>query len=101
VGAGRTARDQHQSLGFYRAAWEWDPETDMGYGGVNAAYILDIIASRTRTIAVRCGFSPENSREAKEFADRATVLRDQILDKVTALAKKDAEQLLGFSCYHK
>ena len=49
----------HQGLFFYRAAWDrdttQDKEIDKGYGGVNAAYIFDLLAARATTIAVRGG----------------------------------------------
>lgn len=38
----------HESLFFYRAAWQFNRQKDMGYGGVNAAYVLDILESRAR-----------------------------------------------------
>jgi len=34
------------ALHFYRAAFERNPEQDAGYGGINAAYILDVLAAR-------------------------------------------------------
>ncbi|HSD60396.1 MAG TPA: tetratricopeptide repeat-containing protein, partial [Burkholderiales bacterium] len=45
----------HESFALYRSAWKRDPETDAGYGGVNAAFVLDILAARLRTIARRSG----------------------------------------------
>ena len=65
----------HQALFFYRAAWERDPteekEIDKGYGGVNAAYILDLLAARATTLAVRTGTKPEEAAEVNKLRREA------------------------------
>jgi predicted acylesterase/phospholipase RssA len=43
----------YDSLSFYRESYEKYPKADLGYGGVNAAFILKILASRLRAIAAR------------------------------------------------
>ena len=44
-----------QSLEFYRAAFTRNPDDDKGYGGVNAAYLLDVLANRAERLAKRSG----------------------------------------------
>lgn len=72
----------HQALAFYRSAWERDPKQDLGYGGVNAAYILDLLASRCMTIAVRSGIRPSQADEANNLSEKALKLRIEILQKL-------------------
>lgn len=78
-----------QALVFYLSAWQRSPEIDMGYGGVNAAFVLDVLASRARVIARRTG---TNDAEAKRLAERARDLRLQMLEEVPhiAAAKKQS-----------
>ena len=77
----------HEALHFYRAAWEHDNEQDMGYGGVNAAYVLDILASRAKIVAARSGSKP---REANELQRQAKALRGEMLDVLLKAAKRDS-----------
>lgn len=68
--------DLYESLAFYRAAFERNPQQDMGYGGINAAFILDILADRASRIAHRSNTSSEEASRLKEKAD---TFRQQIL----------------------
>jgi hypothetical protein len=34
--------EAYAALNFYRAAWRRNPEQDRGFGGVNAAFLLDV-----------------------------------------------------------
>ncbi len=83
----------HQSLFFYRAAWErdttQDKEIDKGYGGVNAAHIFDLLAARATTIAVRGGTQPEDAAEANELRQKARALREAMAAIVPRLGEKD------------
>jgi predicted acylesterase/phospholipase RssA len=83
----------HQGLFFYRAAWDRDPtqdkEIDKGYGGVNAAYIFDLLAARATTIAVRGGTKPADAVEASELRDKARALREEMAAIVPRLGEKD------------
>jgi predicted acylesterase/phospholipase RssA len=64
------------ALTFYRAAWKRNPRQDMGYGGINAAYILQLLASRARAAANR---SKTDSPEANMFISQADALRRDII----------------------
>lgn len=84
----------HQALFFYRAAWQRDTtedkNIDKGYGAVNAAYILDLLAARATTIAVRAGTKPVDATEANELRQKARVLREGMAAIVPKLGEKDA-----------
>ena len=71
--------DLYESLSFYRAAFERNPEEDMGYGGVNAAFILDLLADRANSIARRNGTS---SGEAESLKEQAKNLRLQMAKEI-------------------
>jgi predicted acylesterase/phospholipase RssA len=73
--------DLYESLSFYRSAFERNPQQDMGYGGVNAALILDLLADRAISIARRSGTS---SKEASRLQKQAEELRQQMKDKIPA-----------------
>jgi predicted acylesterase/phospholipase RssA len=89
---GGQLEDLHQALFFYRAAWDHDPtavkEIDKGYGGVNAAYILDLLAARATTIAVRGGTKPEDTAEANRLRQEAHELRDAMMEIIPKLGEK-------------
>ncbi|MFQ6023906.1 MAG: tetratricopeptide repeat-containing protein [Acidiferrobacterales bacterium] len=88
---GGQLEDLHQALALYRAAWERDGQLDKGYGGVNAAYVLDILASRARIVAVRSGTKPEEAKEANELQQKARELREAMRTAVPKLAKDDLD----------
>jgi len=69
--------DLYESLFFYRAAFERNPRKDIGYGGVNAAYILDVLANRANSIAQR---NSNVSQEAERLRQQALVIRQQMLE---------------------
>jgi len=83
----------HQAFSFYRAAWDrdttQDKSIDKGYGGVNAAYILDLLAARMTTIAVRTGTKPKDAAEANELRQKARALREAMVAIVPKLCEKD------------
>ena len=64
--------DLYEALFFYRAAFERNPCKGMGYDGVNAAFILDLLANRANSIAQRNG---NISQEAGQLQQQALVLR--------------------------
>lgn len=74
--------DLYESLSFYRAAFERNPREDMGYGGVNAAFILDLLADRANSIARRSGTSSE-SKEASRFQEQAHELRQKMAEQIS------------------
>ena len=83
----------YQALIFYRGAWQFQPKDkdsgkeagygDMGYGGVNAAYILDVLAARAKIIALRSGLQTAELGSWKEDAEK---LRREMKDKLPKFA---------------
>ena len=80
----------HNALVLYRAAWQHDPRLDMGYGGVNAAYVLDLLASRLATVAVRAGAKLD---EVERLRNEARQLRQEMAGVVSEAEKTDATLL--------
>jgi predicted acylesterase/phospholipase RssA len=74
-----------QSLEFYRAAFVRNPEADLGYGGVNAAYLLDVLANRAERLAKRSG---NDATEGLALRQKAQDLRLQIKQVVDNALKK-------------
>ncbi|MGB5287898.1 MAG: patatin-like phospholipase family protein, partial [Ignavibacteriaceae bacterium] len=75
---------------FYYSAWERDPKIDMGYGGVNAAYIIDILTMRAKETAIRIGMNPDDSAEVKELQSQAFELRNELVAKLPEFARQIA-----------
>lgn len=78
----------HTALAFYRAGWERDTQHDRGWGGVNAAYILDILAFRERTNARRTGTTIE---PAERLEVQARELRHDLRHKLPAILAPGGE----------
>lgn len=53
----------YSALDFYRLAWQRDPEHDLGWGGVMAAYVLDLLAFREHCSATQAG-RPQDRADA-------------------------------------
>ena len=75
----------YESLGFYRAAHERNPEQDMGYGGINAAYLLDVLAARAEKLEKRSGIK---AKEAGKLRKEAKDLRSKIKRQLSASQQK-------------
>ena len=75
----------YQALGFYEAAWRRNPKQDQGYGGLNAAFVLDLLASRAAVLARRAGLDPRESPEVNRLRTRADELRRQMLVEIPEL----------------
>jgi predicted acylesterase/phospholipase RssA len=75
----------HESLFFYLEAYKRNPEQDMGYAGVNAAFILDLLADRLKIIAARSG---SQTGEAERLQREATELRRCMAKEIPMLAAK-------------
>jgi predicted acylesterase/phospholipase RssA len=64
-----------EALNLYRSAYELDPIADLGYGGVNAAFILDLLAARART---RSESAKTDDRDAALLTAQARALREDV-----------------------
>lgn len=89
--------DLYESLAFYRAAFERNPQQDMGYGGVNAAFIMDILADRISCIAHRSNTSSEEASRLKEKAD---TFRQQIIATVPVWLEQDQSIIEEYRFWH-
>ncbi|WP_211263159.1 patatin-like phospholipase family protein [Thioalkalivibrio nitratireducens] len=78
--------DLHEALVFYRAAYERNPEEDMGYGGVNAAFVLDRLAARAASVAARTGTDPV---EAEALRAKARALREDMAVELPRAAERN------------
>ena len=75
----------YQALGFYEAAWRRNPKQDQGYGGLNAAFALDLLAARAAVLARRAGLDPRESPEVIRLRTRADELRHQMLAEIPSV----------------
>lgn len=71
----------YEALQFYRAAHDHATPDNPGYGGVNAAYLLDVLAARAARIARRTG---GDVGEAEARRSQARQLRREIMDRFEA-----------------
>lgn len=76
--------DLHESLFFYQAAYERNPEQDMGYGGINAAFIMDLLADRLKAIATR---NSAQFSESERLQRLSRELRQRMAMEIPLLAK--------------
>lgn len=76
--------DLYQSLAFYSAAWQRNPAADQGYGGANAAFVLDLLAARAR----RLGDAPTEISE-NSYRERAARLRHELAGRLEEMLKQD------------
>lgn len=72
------------ALAFARAGWERDPEHDLGWGGADAAFILDQMAHLIEARAARAGIAASRGSELRE---QAAALRRDILLRLPAIAQ--------------
>lgn len=79
----------HTALAYYLAGWERDAKNDLGWCGVNAAYLLDLLASRERVAARRAG---SESAQAEDWRKQAEALRQAILEKLPSLLDTDEKR---------
>ena len=94
----------YESLGFYRAAYERNPELDMGYGGINAAYLLDVLAMRAERLEKRSGLkSKEAGKLRKEAKDLRIKIKELLAKKLEGNANLEKEYwfiaTVGEVCY--
>src|SRR5215213_3225404 len=71
-----------QSLFYYLRGYEQGPRNDQGYTGINAAYVLDQLASLEEGEAEKASNS---SNAAEQRRARARVIRQDIVDQVGSL----------------
>ena len=75
----------HTARALYQSAWWRDPENDQGWGGVNAAYLFDLLAFRERADAALTG---TKSSQARRWKIKARDLRRELLEKLPAILER-------------
>ena len=85
--------DLHTALHFYRQGWERSPDRDMGYCGVNAAYIMDLLHHRAYKLSAREGFVTGGDMDWQEVARE---IRVAMRDRLPLLPETYAGQKTGY-----
>lgn len=70
----------YHAYSLYREAADKDPN-DLGYGGVNAAFILDLLSARARVRANRTGVEPVEANRLSEEAEKLRIKTIERMDK--------------------
>lgn len=73
-------RNLERSLALYLAGYRLGPEADQGYTGINAAFVLDLLADLETEETTRGGDAPEPSPRAKEAREIRTHLLSVLPD---------------------
>ena len=84
---GGQVEDLYTSLHFYRKGWQSNPRRDMGYCGVNAVFILDMIAHQARIAAAE---EKAVASHADGLDEQARSMRMEMLNMLPAFAADDA-----------
>ena len=77
-----TLEHLHAALAFYLAGWTHDAANDLGWCGVNAAYVLDQLAYRDTLSAARTGHDPG---QAAFWQAQARALREDMQARLPGL----------------
>ncbi|MGB8508560.1 MAG: tetratricopeptide repeat-containing protein [Pyrinomonadaceae bacterium] len=78
-----------RSLFYYLRGYEVGVEKDNGYTGINAAYVLDLLAHQEEEEAKKAN---ANSQSARARRDEARRIRQDIIAKVTPLLASHSDQ---------
>ncbi len=82
-----------RSLNYYRRGYAQGPANDQGYTGINAAFVLDLLAQQEEDEARKAGVVPEQSRLRRTEADE---IRKTIIEEVAPLVdRKNTNWLQG------
>lgn len=71
---------------FYERGFQEGPGKDLGYTGINAAFVLDLLADQEEKIADETGTPPNG--EAQRHRDRARQIREELLRVVGPLERE-------------
>ncbi|MCK9605888.1 MAG: patatin-like phospholipase family protein [Methylomonas sp.] len=77
---------------FYQRGWTLNPEQDMGYCGINAAFILDKLAHRAHVNAAR---EKIPATECESLSKQANDLRKQLLAELPNYATVQDQDILN------
>ncbi|MCQ8130581.1 tetratricopeptide repeat-containing protein [Methylomonas rivi] len=76
---------------FYRRGWETNPEQDMGYCGINAAFILDKLAQRAH---INAAMEKIPDTESQALREQANALRRKLLAELPNYATEQDSNIL-------
>ncbi len=85
-------QDLERSLLYYRRGYQQGVRSDYGYTGINAAYVLDLLAHLEEQTAQAVGTPSETAADRRQEAQR---VRTDIIDQLPALAQQQNNQWLG------
>lgn len=85
---GGQLEDLYTSLHFYRKGWQTNPRQDMGYCGVNAVFILDLLAHSARIAAAK---EKAVASHADTLDEQARSMRTEMLQTLPTFAAADAD----------
>ncbi|MCA1632153.1 MAG: patatin-like phospholipase family protein [Acidobacteria bacterium] len=81
-----------RSLFYYLRGYEQGAQKDQGYTGINAAFVLDLLAHQEAEDAKKAGFVSLVSDERRA---RARLIREEIIEKVEPLARQPGTEWLA------
>lgn len=79
------------ALAYYLRGYQQGPENDNGYTGINAAFILDLLAQQETAEATKAG---ARSANASTHLKEADWIRNHIVETLTELYAKPGNELL-------
>ena len=74
-----------RSLSYYEQGYQEGPVNDCGYTGLNAAYVLDLLACLEETQAIDAGTTSEIARERQS---QAKISRDDYIEIVQRISEQ-------------
>ncbi len=80
-----------RSLSYYLRGFDQDPEKDFGYTGINAAYVLDLLAHLENTEARKAGIDSEVAQHRRGQAAR---IRERIVNILPGLPETPGKEYL-------
>ena len=75
-----------RSLNYYLRGYEQGPVNDQGYTGINAAFVLDLLAQQEEEEAKKAGMPPAQARQRR---GKANEIREEIIKQVPPLLKRE------------
>ena len=84
--------DLERSADYYLRGYDEGVRQDLGYTGVNAAFVLDLLASQEAEQASSAGTAPETAVQRR---DKAKAIREDLVKVLTPLADDPAQPTLA------
>jgi predicted acylesterase/phospholipase RssA/MinD-like ATPase involved in chromosome partitioning or flagellar assembly len=81
-----------RSLAYYQRGYRDGDKEDYGYTGINAAYVLDLLANQEMKEAIQAGSSSESAKTRRQ---EAKLIREEIVARLPPLAKQSNKEWLA------